>query len=54
VGNPEDYDGLFNTPDDLATELPRKTLSGVGSTVRTETGERIQCLLITGQRGLRR
>ena len=54
VMSPEDYDGLFDTPDNLATEPPNKTLSGVGSTVRTETGERIQCLLITGQRGLRR
>ena len=54
VMNPADYDGLFDTPDNLATEPPNKTLSGVKSMVRTETGERFQCLLITGQRGLRR
>lgn len=54
VMNPADYDGLFDTPDNLATEPPNKTLSGVKSMVRTETGERFQCLLITGQRGHRR
>lgn len=54
VMNPEDYDGLFDTPDNLATEPPNKTLSGVKSMVRTETGERFQCLLVTGQRGHRR
>lgn len=54
VLNAADYDGLFDTPDNLELEAPSEKMTGVKAMARKENGERLNCLVIAGLRGDKR
>lgn len=51
VQNAEEYDGLFDTPDNLELPTPGETLKGLRALARKDSGERFSCVVITGLRG---
>ncbi|WP_341303212.1 hypothetical protein [Pseudomonas sp. TMP25] len=51
VQNAEEYDGLFDTPDNLELHTPGETLTGIRALARKDSGERFSCVVITGLRG---
>ncbi|HBP5527130.1 hypothetical protein EQ826_09495 [Ectopseudomonas mendocina] len=54
VQNVADYDGLFDTPNNLVTEIPGEKLTGIRAMARKDNGERLSCVVIAGLRGQRR
>lgn len=54
VQNAEEYDGLFDTPDNLQLPTTGDTLKGLRALVRKYGGEHLSCVVITGLRGHRR
>jgi len=54
VQNAADYDGLFDTPNNLVMEIPGEKLTGIRAIARKENGERLSCVVIAGLRGQRR
>jgi hypothetical protein len=54
VLNAADYDGLFDTPDNLEVEAPGEKLTGFKAMARKENGERMNCVVIAGLRGHKR
>ncbi|MBD9399128.1 hypothetical protein [Pseudomonas sp. PDM11] len=54
VQNAEDYDGLYDTPDNLELPIAGETLTGLLALARKDSGERLSCVVITGLRGHRR
>jgi len=51
VQNAEEYDGLFDTPDNLELHTPGKNLTGLRAMARRSGGERFSGVVITGLRG---
>lgn len=51
VQNAEEYDGLFDTPNNLEVQTPGETRTGLRAMARKDNGERLDCIVITGLRG---
>jgi len=51
VQNAEEYDGLFDTPNNLELPTPGNNLTGLRAMARRSGGERFDCVVITGLRG---
>jgi len=51
VQNAADYDGLFDTPNNLVMEIPGEKLTGIRAMARKDNGERLSCVVIAGLRG---
>lgn len=51
VQNAEEYDGIFDTPDNLELPTLGETLTGLRALARKDSGERFSCVVITGLRG---
>ncbi|WPH10675.1 hypothetical protein P8730_12980 [Pseudomonas aeruginosa] len=54
VVNAADYDGLFDTPDNLEQNTLDENMTGFRSMARRENGTRADCVVILGLRGQRR
>lgn len=54
VQNAEDYDGLYDIPENLVVDNPSAPLFGVRAMSKKDSGERLECVVITGLRGQKR
>ncbi len=54
VQHTEDYDGLYDAPEELAVDLPDGYFKGIQIAQRKPNGEPQECIVITGLRGHRR
>ncbi|MVW77181.1 hypothetical protein [Pseudomonas xionganensis] len=51
VQNAEDYDGLFDAPDNLKLPTTGETQTAFQAWARKDSGERLSCVVISGLRG---
>ncbi|WP_137823536.1 hypothetical protein [Pseudomonas sp. D(2018)] len=54
VQHAEDYDGLYDAPEELAIDLPDGYSKGIQAALRRPSGEPREYIVITGLRGHRR